>query len=112
MSQDYRAHSPRFQGENLERNLALVEALRGVAEARGLTPAQAAIAWVLSRGTDIVPLIGTKRRDRLEEALASLDVTLSADDVAALEAAMPESAAAGARYPEAQMAMLDSERSG
>lgn len=108
--EDYRAHSPRFQGENLERNLALVEALRGVAAARGLTPAQAAIAWVLSRGSDIVPLIGTKRRDRLEEALASLDVRLSPDDLAALEAAMPASAAAGARYAEAQMAMLDSER--
>jgi aryl-alcohol dehydrogenase-like predicted oxidoreductase len=110
VSQDYRAHSPRFQGENLDRNLALVEALRGVAEARNLTPAQAAIAWVLSRGHDIVPLIGTKRRDRLEEALASLDVALSAGDLAAIEAAMPASAAAGARYSEEQMAMLDSER--
>jgi aryl-alcohol dehydrogenase-like predicted oxidoreductase len=111
-SRDYRAHSPRFQGENLDRNLALVEALRSVAEARNLTPAQAAIAWVLSRGHDIVPLIGTKRRDRLEEALASLDVVLSAGDLAAIEAAMPASAAAGARYSEEQMAMLDSERQG
>jgi aryl-alcohol dehydrogenase-like predicted oxidoreductase len=108
--QDYRAHSPRFQGDNLDRNLALVEALRGVAAARGLSPAQAAIAWVLSRGTDIVPLIGTKRRDRLEDALAALDAALSADDLAALEAAMPEGAAAGARYPAEHMAMLDSER--
>ncbi|HEY9554526.1 aldo/keto reductase [Allosphingosinicella sp.] len=108
--QDYRSHSPRFQGENLERNLALVEALRGVAEARGMSVAQAAIAWVLSRGTDIVPLIGARRRDRLEEALGSMEVTLTAGDLAAIEAAMPESAAAGTRYPEAQMAYLDSEK--
>src|SRR3546814_9724263 len=92
--QDYRSHSPRFQGENLERNLALVEALRGVAEARGMSVAQAAIAWVLSRGTDIVPLIGARRRDRLEEALGSMEVTLTAGDLAAIEAALPESAAA------------------
>jgi aryl-alcohol dehydrogenase-like predicted oxidoreductase len=107
---DYRAHSPRFQGGNLDRNLALVEALRSVAEARGLSAPQAAIAWVLSRGSDIVPLIGTKRRDRLEEALASLEVRLSAADLAAIEAAMPASAAAGSRYPEEHMAQLDSER--
>jgi aryl-alcohol dehydrogenase-like predicted oxidoreductase len=108
--QDYRSHSPRFQGENLNRNLALVEALRAVAEARGLSTAQAAIAWVLARGTDIVPLIGARRRDRLEEALGSLDVGLTTDDLAAIEAAMPERAAAGSRYPEEHMAMLDSER--
>src|SRR3546814_14780045 len=85
--QDYRSHSPRFQGENLERNLALVEALRGVAEARGMSVAQAAIAWVLSRGTDIVPLIGARRRDRLEEALGRMEVTLTAGDLAAIQAA-------------------------
>ena len=96
---DHRAHTPRFQGDNLERNLTLVEALRGVAQARGLSVAQAAFAWVLARGADIVPLAGVRRRDRLEEALGSLDAALSDADLAAIEAAMPESAAAGSRYP-------------
>lgn len=109
--QDYRSHGPRFQSENLDRNLALVEALRGAAEARGLSVAQAAIAWVLSRGSDVVPLIGARRRAQLEEALGSVDAALTADDLAAIEAAMPESAAAGSRYPEEHMAHLDSERS-
>jgi len=107
---DYRASTPRFQGENLERNLALVEALREAAEARGITVAQAAIAWVLSRGPDIVPLIGARRRNRLEESLKALDARLTAEDLAAIEAAMPETAAAGARYPAVQMAHLDSEK--
>ena len=107
---DWRAFTPRFQGENLDRNLALVEALRAVAEARGMSVAQAAIGWVLAQGRDVVPLIGARRRERLEEALRSLDVALTADDLAAIEAAMPASAAAGARYPEQQMAYLDSER--
>ncbi|MDC7785799.1 aldo/keto reductase [Rhodoplanes sp. TEM] len=107
---DFRAHSPRFQGDNADRNLALVEALRTVAEARGITVAQAAIAWVAAQGPDIVPLVGARRRDRLAEALGSLDVTLSADDLAAIERAVPKGAAAGARYAEAQMAVLDSER--
>ena len=107
---DYRAHTPRFPGENLDRNLALVEALRNVAEACGLSVAQAAIAWVLSRGSDIVPLVGARRRERLEEALGSLDAALAVDDLAAIEAAMPAGEAAGSRYPEQQMAYLDSER--
>ncbi|GAA4994132.1 aldo/keto reductase [Actinopolymorpha pittospori] len=107
---DFRSHSPRFQGDNLTRNLALVEALRGVAEAQGATPAQVAIAWVLSRGSDIVALVGARRRDRLAESLAAADLTLSADDLAAIEAAVPHGAAAGSRYSEAQMAHLDSER--
>ncbi|MFD0530687.1 aldo/keto reductase [Kitasatospora arboriphila] len=107
---DFRGHSPRFQGENLTRNLALVEALRSVAEAKGATVAQAAIAWVASRGADVVPLVGARRRDRLAEALGSLDVRLTAADLAAVEAAVPEGSAAGDRYAAAQMAMLDSER--
>lgn len=107
---DYRGHTPRFQGENLERNLALVEALRATAAARGLSVAQAAIGWVLAQGRDIVPLIGARRPARLEEALGSLDAALTADDLAAIEAAMPASEAAGTRYVEAQMAYLDSER--
>jgi aryl-alcohol dehydrogenase-like predicted oxidoreductase len=107
---DFRAFSPRFSGENIDRNLALVEALRQVAEARGVTVAQIAIAWVLARGPEMVPLIGARRRDRLDEALGALRVTLSADDLAAIERAVPAGAAAGDRYPTALMAHLDSER--
>lgn len=107
---DFRGHSPRFQGGNLDHNLALVEALRAVAEAKGVSVAQIAIGWALSRGSDIVPLVGARRRDRLAEALGALDVVLSADDLAAIEKAVPPGAAAGDRYAAAQMAMLDSER--
>ena len=110
VGRDFRAHSPRFQGENLEANLKLAEALRAVAESKGVTTAQAAIAWVASRGDDIVPLIGARRRDRLSEALGALDVSLTADDLAAIEATVPVEAVAGTRYAEAMMAHLDSER--
>ncbi|MBH1933316.1 aldo/keto reductase [Streptomyces sp. AV19] len=107
---DFRGMSPRFQGENLQRNLDLVDALRKVAEARGATVAQTAIAWVLAQGDDIVPLVGARTRERLAESLGALDVPLSADDLAAIEAAVPADAAAGDRYPTEQMAHLDSER--
>jgi pyridoxine 4-dehydrogenase len=107
---DFRSRSPRFSGDNLDHNLSLVEALRKVAEARGVTVAQTAIAWVLSRGGDIVPLIGARRRDRLQEALDALDVELTEDDLAAIESAVPPGSAAGDRYDPAQMAHLDSER--
>ncbi|NGO12336.1 aldo/keto reductase [Streptomyces sp. HC44] len=107
---DFRSFSPRFQGENLHRNLDLVEALRKIAGQKGVSVAQIAIAWVLSQGDDIVPLIGARRRDRLTEALGALDVTLDAADLAAIEEAVPPGAAAGERYPEPQMAHLDSER--
>jgi aryl-alcohol dehydrogenase-like predicted oxidoreductase len=107
---DFRAHSPRFAGENLERNLALVEALRGVAEEQGGSVAQVAIAWALARGEDVVPLVGARRRDRLEEALGALSLQLSDDDLARIEAAVPKGAAAGDRYAAPQMASLDSER--
>jgi aryl-alcohol dehydrogenase-like predicted oxidoreductase len=100
---------PRFAGDNLRRNLGLVEALREVAEGRGVTVAQAAIAWVLSRGDDIVPLIGARSRDRLTESLGALDVTLDAADLAAIEAAVPADAVAGTRYEPGQMRHLDSE---
>jgi aryl-alcohol dehydrogenase-like predicted oxidoreductase len=109
---DFRSFSPRFQGENLQRNLALTEALRAAGEALGLTPAQAAIAWVLAKGDDIVPLVGARRRDRLAEALGALDAVMTPEAVAALERAVPKDAAAGDRYPAAQMASLDSERRG
>jgi aryl-alcohol dehydrogenase-like predicted oxidoreductase len=102
--------SSRFQGENLDRNLGLVERLRAVADAKGITVAQLAIAWVLSRGTDIVPLVGARRRDRLGEALGALHVDLSPSDLAAIEAAVPTDAAAGDRYGAHAMAELDSER--
>jgi len=108
---DMRAHMPRFRGENLERNLALVDALRTIAKTKGVTVAQIAIAWVLARGENIVPLVGTTRRDRLAEAVGALELELSEDDLAAIERAVPPGAAAGGRYDERQMAMLDSERS-
>ncbi|MGV9344239.1 aldo/keto reductase [Streptomyces spiralis] len=107
---DFRAHSPRFQGENLQHNLNLVEALRKIAEGKGVTVAQTAIAWVLSRGEDIVPLVGARTRERLSEALGALEVTLDEADLSAIEEAVPADAAAGERYPESQMAHLDSER--
>ncbi|MFI5688571.1 aldo/keto reductase [Streptomyces sp. NPDC051636] len=105
---DFRAHSPRFQGENLRHNLTLVEALRKIAEQKGVSVAQIAIAWVLSRGEDIVPLVGARTRERLAESLGALDVTLEAADLAAIEEAVPAGAAAGDRYPAAQMSHLGS----
>jgi aryl-alcohol dehydrogenase-like predicted oxidoreductase len=113
---DPRTRFPRFAGENHARNLELLAALEAIAarkgggEVGGVTAAQLAIAWVASRGEDIVPLIGTKRRDRLAEALTALDLTLSADDLAAIEAAVPAGAVAGDRYAPPQMATLDAER--
>jgi aryl-alcohol dehydrogenase-like predicted oxidoreductase len=109
-SGDPRARFPRFQGENLQRNLGLIAALEQIAAERGVSTAQLAVAWVLSRGTDIIPLIGTKRRDRLAESLAALELALSPDELAAIEAAVPSSQVAGDRYEAAQMAALDSEK--
>jgi aryl-alcohol dehydrogenase-like predicted oxidoreductase len=106
---DFRAMSPRFQEGNLEQNLALVEALRAIADARGVSVAQIAIAWVAQQGDDIVPLVGARRRDRLTESLGALDLVLTGEDLAAIERAVPKDAAAGSRYAEAQMAHLDSE---
>ena len=107
---DFRSWSPRFQAANLEHNLALVEALRAVAADTQATVAQIAIAWALSRGEDVVPLVGARRRQSLAEALGALEVTLSPADLARIEAAVPADAAAGDRYPESQMAHLDSEK--
>lgn len=107
---DFRGRSPYFQADNLDHNLALVEQLRGVAAAKDATVAQIAIAWVASRGDDIVPLVGARRRDRLGEALGSQAVELSAEDLAAIEAAVPAGAVAGTRYDAHGMAQLDSER--
>ena len=107
---DFRNHSPRFQGENLGHNLALADRLREIAGERGATVAQVAIAWVASRGEDIVALVGARRRDRLHEALGATGVELSAADLGRIEDALPAGAAAGSRYDEPQMAILDSER--
>lgn len=107
---DFRGHLPRFSGENLDRNLLLVEALRGVAQEHEATVAQVAIAWVFSQGTDVIPLVGARRRDRLQEALGALDLHLSDNDLARIEAAVPTDAVAGDRYDAGQMAMLDSEK--
>src|SRR6185312_14042231 len=107
---DFRAHSPRWQGENLKRNLALAEALQVLAREKNVAPAALAIAWVLSRGSDIVPLVGARKRPQLQASLASVRLALSAEDLARIERAVPETAVAGARYDARQMAMLDSEK--
>ncbi|MGV3548736.1 aldo/keto reductase [Rhizobium sp.] len=107
---DFRAHSPRFQGDNLARNEALAAALQKVAASKGMTASQAAIAWVAAQGSDIVPVIGARKRHQLDESLKALDFALTADDLAILEAAVPKDSVAGGRYPEAQLAHLDSEK--
>ncbi len=107
---DFRSRSPRFVGENVDRNLELVDALRAVAQARGASVAQIAIAWVAAQGSDIIPLLGARRCDHLAEALGAGAVRLRSEDLAAIERAVPKGAAAGERYAPAQMASLDSER--
>ena len=109
-AKDFRAFSPRFQGNNVEVNLRLVEALRKVAEGRGISVAQAAIAWVAAQGQDIVPLVGARKRSQLAESLAAASITLGPADLAAIERAVPKGAAAGERYAAAALAQLDSER--
>ncbi|MDB6088650.1 MAG: aldo/keto reductase [Gammaproteobacteria bacterium] len=107
---DFRHRSPRFQGENLEKNLVLVERLRAVATDIGASVAQVAIAWVLAQGDDIVPLIGARRREQLVEALGALDLKLSREQLESLTRAVPADAVAGERYPAAQLAHMDSEK--
>jgi aryl-alcohol dehydrogenase-like predicted oxidoreductase len=107
---DLRVNFPRFQGGNADQNLVLVEALSRIAHSKGATVAQLAIAWVAAKGADIVPVVGSRRRDQLEEALGALALELTPDDLAAIEQAVPKGAAAGTRYAAAQMAHLDSER--
>ncbi|HQQ78601.1 MAG TPA: aldo/keto reductase [Thermoanaerobaculia bacterium] len=103
---DYRRLAPRFQGGNFAKNLALVAKVADLARRRKATPAQVALAWVLSRGADVVPIVGTKTRERLEENLNATDLVLRAADLAELEAAFPVGAAAGERYPAAAMATV------
>ena len=107
---DLRAHLPRFQSANFANNRKLVEALAAIAAARNATGSQVAIAWVLSRGENIIPLIGARRRDQLTEALRALDLRLTSEDLAQLESAIPAGAVAGTRYTEDQMRWLDSEQ--
>jgi len=97
---DFRRSNPRFQGENFDRNLELVERVREVAEEKGVTPAQLALAWVLRQGEDIVPIPGTKRTRYLEENAAAVEVELGEDDLARIEEAFPKGATAGDRYPD------------
>jgi aryl-alcohol dehydrogenase-like predicted oxidoreductase len=100
---DRRRQHPRFQEQNLEQNLKLVEPVVELARAKGVTPGQVALAWLLTRGDDVIPIPGTKRRERLEENLGALAVSLSTEDVTRLDEALPAGAAAGARYPAAQL---------
>jgi aryl-alcohol dehydrogenase-like predicted oxidoreductase len=107
---DTRRVLPRFSAENLDHNLAIVDALRQVAERKGTTVAALATAWVLHRGDDIVPVVGARRRGQLTEVLGALDLALTPEDLAAIDGAVPAHAAAGARYQLPQMRALDSER--
>jgi aryl-alcohol dehydrogenase-like predicted oxidoreductase len=107
---DFRAHLPRFTGANRERNQRLVDTLRALAAEKRASASQLAIAWVLAKGKTIVPLIGARTRQQLDESLGALDVRLSTEDLARVEEAIPPSAVAGSRYDEHQMRVLDSER--
>ncbi len=104
---DYRRRSPRFQGENFDRNLALVEQVQAIAQDYNVTPGQLALAWVLAQGEDLVPIPGTKRTGFLDENIAALDIDLTADDLARIDAIFPPDAAAGTRYPAAGMDALN-----
>lgn len=104
---DSRRNHPRFQGDNFDRNLRLVDAIRILADDKGCTSAQLALAWVLSRGEDLVPIPGTKRRKYLEENVAALDVTLTPDELERLDGVFPPGAVEGDRYPEAMMALVN-----
>ena len=105
---DFRRHSPRFQGENFAKNMELVRRIEDVAKEKGVTASQLALAWVLAQGDDIVPIFGTKRRKYLAENLAAAEVTLTAADLARIEEVAPKGAAAGERYPEVGRALIDS----
>ncbi len=107
---DFRAHAPRFQGANLAKNQALVEALRVIAVEKGATPAQLAVAWVASRGTDVIPLLGARTRAQLASSLGGLELQLTPQELLRIEQAVPAAAVAGERYAAPQMRTLDSER--
>ena len=103
---DRRRDHPRFQGENLERNAALVRPLMEMADAKRCSPAQLALAWLLAQGPDLVPISGTKRRTHLQQNLAALDIKLAADEAAALARAIDDSRVQGTRYPKGQLPLL------
>ncbi len=107
---DFRAHLPRFTGENYKNNQKLFATLQEIAAGKDATAAQIAIAWVLSRGADIIPLVGARRRSQLEDAVRALELALSPQEIAELEKAIPADAVSGTRYDENQMGWLDSER--
>jgi aryl-alcohol dehydrogenase-like predicted oxidoreductase len=107
---DFRANLPRFTGDNLERNRQLVAKLKEIAYSKRITPVQLAVAWVLAKGNFIVPVIGARTRAQLTESLGALTVEFTADELAAIEAAVPADAVAGSRYDERQMKILDSEK--
>jgi len=100
---DYRRQSPRFQGENFDKNIKLVEKVEEIARAKGVTTSQLALAWVLAQGQDVVPIPGTKRRKYLEQNAAAADIVLSQEELAAIEDVFPKDAVSGLRYPEAMM---------
>jgi aryl-alcohol dehydrogenase-like predicted oxidoreductase len=104
---DYRRQSPRFQGENFQRNLDLLERISQIAREKGCTPSQLALAWVLAQGEDVVPIPGTKRQTYLEENAAAVDVTLSEQDLRRIDEVAPHGVAAGLRYPQHMMHMVD-----
>jgi aryl-alcohol dehydrogenase-like predicted oxidoreductase len=106
---DFRAYLPRFSGENLAQNQRLVGELKKIAAAKNATPSQIAIAWVLAKGQNIIPIIGARKQIQLSESLAALQISLSSEDLANIEAVIPAAAIAGTRYDERQMKMLDSE---
>jgi aryl-alcohol dehydrogenase-like predicted oxidoreductase len=104
---DYRRHSPRFQGENFQKNLDLVRRVEEIAREKNCTASQLALAWVMAQGSDIVPIPGTKRRKYLEENAAAFDVKLSGDDLQRINQVFPPESAAGARYPDHVMALVE-----
>ncbi len=107
---DFRAHFPRFRGENRSRNDRIVDQLRQIADGRGISHVQLAIAWALAKNDSVIPVMGARTRAQLSKSLAALSVTLSAEEIAAIEAAVPPDAVAGSRYGEEQMRVLDSEK--
>jgi aryl-alcohol dehydrogenase-like predicted oxidoreductase len=107
---DYRSHMPRFAGANFDRNIAFLNDFKAIAQEKAVTVSQLAIAWVLARGEQIVPLIGSRKRSQLNEALGALSIQLSSDELARIDQAVPHADIVGTRYDENQMRMLDSER--
>ena len=104
---DYRRQSPRFQGENFARNLALVRQVETIAKEKHCTAAQLALAWVLAQGDDVIPIPGTKRRSYLEENAAAVDIRLTSEDLRRIEEVAPRGVASGARYPEQMMSFVN-----